>query len=75
MIGHLRDSATYLKAKHRLGKVPPAQRQAWAQSALWGVQAMLEEHQRTGYVEALGQAREGTVQLLAAIDSLVDNAK
>lgn len=63
------DEKTYDKVKKRLDGVSLPAAQAWANSTLWTVQEGLEKAQDRA---ALLQAKEGTVALLAAIDSLLD---
>lgn len=63
------DQKNYDKVKSRLDSVSLPQTADWANSTLWAVQEGLE---RAHDPAALQQARDGTISLLAAIDSLLD---
>lgn len=63
------DQKTYDKVKRRLDSVSLPATTDWANSTLWTVQEGLEKAQDRA---ALLQAKEGTVALLAAIDSMLD---
>lgn len=63
------DEKTYDKVRGRLDRVSLPVTLDWANSTLWVVQEGLEKAQDRA---ALLQAKEGTVSLLAAIDSLLD---
>jgi hypothetical protein len=64
------DEKTYDRVKKRLDSVSLPMSLDWASTTLWTVQEGLEKG--SGDRAALQQAREGTVALLAAIDSLLD---
>lgn len=65
------DEKTYNLVRQRLGRVALPVAQSWAESTLWTVQEGLEKAQDRA---ALLQAREGTIALLAAVDSLLDRS-
>lgn len=67
------DKRIYEKARKRLGKVQPSVVHTWADSALWAIQEGLEGDRRSPDRAALDQARTGTLSMLAAIDTLLDN--
>jgi hypothetical protein len=64
------DERLYDKVKNRLETVSRAQNLDWANTTLWTIQEGLERGSADR--AALQQAREGTVALLAAVDSLLD---
>lgn len=73
-IQRIRESLDYSKARRRLDSAQVPLVLSWADSALWGTQAYLEEYGRSKAPAALEEARKGAITLLAAIDSALDRS-